>query len=163
MKVSFLGFAIFIAAICGIIMSLLKVLKILFIIAAVILVVYMVFSIARAISRAKNGEMQYGGKNYSEKGSEIFLPDRKRDLNDDDEALEEFIVLDRIMKEEQNGVDLKTDEFVWETQCEYCEELLEDCECDHKRESRADLGWSADDCSDRDNERKKGRLSFDKF
>ena len=31
-------------------------------------------------------------------------------------------------------------DYEWETNCEYCGELLEDCECDHHEESEYDIG-----------------------
>ena len=68
------------------------------------------------------------------------------------------------------------DDYSWETHCEYCGELLEDCECDHRHESHEaislwdcgcdddddddDGGWgsSRDDDNDRD-----GLCDFDEF
>lgn len=51
----------------------------------------------------------------------------------------------------------------WETDCEFCGDLLEDCRCDHQCESRHDIGWW--DCDDKghgDDEDDRGD-SFDHF
>lgn len=64
------------------------------------------------------------------------------------------------------------DEYDWETHCEYCEELLEDCECDYRHESHEAIGlWDCgcdeedDDwgASGRDDDDHNGLCDFDKF
>ena len=41
-------------------------------------------------------------------------------------------------------------DYAWETHCEFCGELLEDCECDHRHESRRDLNFGFCDCEEED-------------
>lgn len=41
-------------------------------------------------------------------------------------------------------------DYSWEMHCEYCGELLEDCECDHRHESRRDVNFGFCDCGDAD-------------
>lgn len=67
------------------------------------------------------------------------------------------------------------DDYSWETHCEYCGELLEDCVCDHRHESHEaislwdcgcddedddDKGWGS---SGRDDDDRDGLCDFDEF
>ena len=67
------------------------------------------------------------------------------------------------------------DDYSWETHCEYCGELLEDCVCDHRHESHEaislwdcvcddedddDNGWGS---SSRDDDDRDGLCDFDEF
>lgn len=44
----------------------------------------------------------------------------------------------------------ENDDYSWKTHCEYCGELLEDCQCDHRHTSRRDSGFSVYDDDDED-------------
>lgn len=74
------------------------------------------------------------------------------------------------------------DDFDWETHCESCGELLEDCECDWKQQSRQDISqddemddldfdemndvWDELDQQDLENEKledEENNLDFDNF
>lgn len=89
----------------------------------------------------------------------------------------DFISNDLYMYENyDNDVDkdeYDDDEYDWETDCEYCEELFEDCECEYRHESHEAIGlWDCGcddedddsrDSSGRNNDRRKGLCDFDKF
>ena len=60
--------------------------------------------------------------------------------------------------------DLYEREFNWETDCEYCEELLEDCSCDHQHESHRDINFGFNcDCEEDPPKKSTGLLDFDSF
>ena len=80
------------------------------------------------------------------------------DWNDDDQIVNDMIVME-MMEEEQERDDFKMDSFNWETDCESCEELLEDCECDWQDISREDISQSDWNDGDSDND----GTSFDNF
>ena len=90
---------------------------------------------------------------FDEEFDDEFDEDYEDELEEDDEqlSLEDLFVIamlgaHSIYKER----DKSDDEFDWESQCESCEEELEDCDCDDKHESRQALGWDCDcdDCED---------------
>lgn len=55
-------------------------------------------------------------------------------------------------------------DYSWETHCEYCGELLEDCACEHQRENREDIGlYDYDDEPNDTHNNCNGRTGFDKF
>lgn len=99
---------------------------------------------------------------HSEKDllDELANENRKNNvtLNSDDEMLETMVLLDMMNKEnnnqrksnllpgEQNTFMTDDDEdYDWETHCEFCGELLEDCECEHRQLSRQDISQEDDD------------------
>ena len=64
-------------------------------------------------------------------------------------------------------------DYSWETHCEYCGELLEDCVCAHRHESHRDVGLLDCGCdedegdglglSNRNDDEKSELFGFDKF
>lgn len=78
---------------------------------------------------------------------------RKEDADEDEEEAEkakllvDAALLGLAMHKTSKRKKSKKDN--WETHCEFCGELLEDCQCDHQHESRRDLGlWDFDDDDD---------------
>lgn len=67
-------------------------------------------------------------------------------------------------KPKDSDLQFEDPDYSWETHCEYCGELLEDCECDHQRESREDIGlYDYDDEPNDTHNNRNGQTGFDKF
>ena len=79
--------------------------------------------------------------------------------SDETQIVNDMILLDMMEQEERETNDLKIDSFNWESDCESCEELLEDCDCDWQDISREDTSQS--EWNDKDSS-KRG-TSFDNF
>ena len=77
----------------------------------------------------------------------------------DKEQTDNTLVIDMMKQEEPEINDLKVDDSNWESDCESCEKLLEDCECDWQDISREDTSQS--EWNDKDSS-KRG-TSFDNF
>lgn len=96
---------------------------------------------------------------------------------DDTDDLAGALVLQNMWHEreyadEENADGYEDDpDYSWETHCEYCGELLEDCECDYKHESHEAIGLDYCDCDDEDDgwnegsrdDDRNGLLDFDEF
>ena len=72
-------------------------------------------------------------------------------------------------KKQDDGYEDDLD-YSWETHCEFCGELLEDCVCDHKHESHEAIGLWDCGCEEEDglglaetDNKKDGLLDFDEF
>lgn len=64
--------------------------------------------------------------------------------DDEDQVVNDMILMEMIEKNKKNKH--KKKEFNWEAHCESCGELLEDCECDWREQSKQDI--SQDDIDD---------------
>lgn len=87
------------------------------------------------------------------------------DWDDDDEDIDEEQLLDAALTSlalhhtfKKDKKKNKNNDYDWKTHCEYCGELLEDCQCDHRHTSRRDSGFSVYDDDDEDD-----RSHFDDF
>ena len=67
---------------------------------------------------------------------ESYVKQKESDFNF---CLGPFFIFESATPNKQE--DLYEREFNWETDCEYCEELLEDCSCDHQHESHRDINF----------------------
>lgn len=63
--------------------------------------------------------------------------------DDEDQVVNDMIIMEMMEKEKKKKSKKKN--FNWETHCESCGELLEDCECDWKRQSKQDISQDMDD------------------
>lgn len=63
--------------------------------------------------------------------------------DDEDQVVNDMIIMEMMEKEKKKKSKKKN--FNWETRCESCGELLEDCECDWKRQSKQDISQDMDD------------------
>ena len=79
--------------------------------------------------------------------------------DDEDQVVNDMIIMEMMDQEEQKRKSLKKDTFNWETDCESCEELLEDCECDWHDNSKEDISQS--DWNNKGS--RKDGTSFDNF
>lgn len=86
--------------------------------------------------------------------SEYFDNDENKDVNDIFSFLDFF---DSPPKKKKKDYYEDYDDYSYDTHCEYCGELLEDCTCDHQDESRRDLGlWNGDDDANLFNRQSRG-------
>lgn len=76
--------------------------------------------------------------------------DNNEDEDNDDTEKENLLISAALLGTALNKKPpKKKKENNWETHCEFCGELLEDCRCEHRRESRRDTGlWDCDDEED---------------
>lgn len=79
--------------------------------------------------------------------------------DDEDQVVNDMIIMDMMEREEREKSAIKKGTFNWETDCESCEELLEDCECDWRDISKNDI--SQNDWHDKGSG--KNGTSFDNF
>lgn len=83
----------------------------------------------------------------------------------DFDFFENILIFERQSKERKQKRNEPHDEFNWETHCEYCEDFLEDCDCDHRHESHEAISLYDCCCEDdhNDDDKHGGNCSFDKF
>ena len=70
----------------------------------------------------------------------------KKKPDDNEEIINNMILLET-MEDEEDAESLDDENYsdYWETHCESCGELLEDCECDWQNESKTDISEDIDD------------------
>lgn len=99
------------------------------IILAVSIVAGIIWGVVQAVMDKKKGTTNIQKKPIKKQKSE-------------EEILEEAIMYDMLnkqIKKKQQKKNQKDYTEYWETHCESCGELLEDCECDWKRQSKQDI------------------------
>lgn len=64
--------------------------------------------------------------------------------DDEDQVVNDMILMDMMKKDKKKKPKKDYTEY-WETHCESCGELLEDCECDWKKQSKQDISQDMDD------------------
>lgn len=106
--------------------------------------------IQSAEQRRENKYKQYHNSNVN---NQSYKDNKEQSVNDN------IIVIDMMDQKERERRSLEIDSFNWETDCESCEELLEDCECDWQDISKEDI--SQDDWKDDDSD--NDGTSFDNF
>ena len=102
---------------------------------------------------------------------ELFDDDETEELNENADSVNFFGALSELLclygtdkgnRKNDFGDDSN---YNWEIHCEYCEDLLEDCECDNRHESHEAISLWDCGCEDEDDESEIGSdlLDFDEF
>lgn len=86
-------------------------------------------------------------KKNSNSGKQNKLKTNKQASSDDVQIINDMIILHMVDESrkkitKKRKIDMNT---YWETHCESCGELLEDCECDNKVLSKQDISQDIDD------------------
>ena len=104
-------------------------------------------------------EQKKGFKTNNHKQHNTSKTNKQSYWDDEDQVVNDMIIMEMMDQEEQKRKTLKKNTFNWETDCESCEELLEDCECDWQDNSKEDISQS----NWNDKGSGKGGTSFDNF
>ena len=100
-------------------------------------IIGLIVGIVQAVQEKKGLKSSNNSQHKSHTKKQSYWDDEEQVLND-------MILIDMMEKDKKKKT--KKKEFDWETHCESCGELLEDCECDWRGQSKQDI--SQDDMDD---------------